>query len=208
MSYKGKKVSKVMSSLDGYNLYAKFYDQKTKFMGTFEGYELMKIVPDLKGKKVLDLGAGTGRHMRLLKDKGAKEITAFDQSEKMLEILAKGNKDVNIVVGDVEKLPFKDASFDMVLSVFLIMHIADLEAVFREVYRVLKPGGIFVVTNINQRKSPELKGENGESIVMKSFYHMPEKVLEALEYEFFEILENGFVYEDKFWINQIIKAKK
>jgi len=132
----------------------------------------------------------------------------LDISPSMLEILKKHHGRVETVCGDVEKMPFEDESFDVVTAMFLIVHLYDLEKTFDEIYRVLKPGGIFILSNINQRKAPKLKTSDGEEIVIRSHYHMPEKVLSALEHSFFEVEKEVMVMEGKTWVNQIIKAVK
>ena len=89
----------------------------------------------------------------------------------------------------------------------MIVHLKDLERFFDEVYRVLKPGGLFLVTNINQRKAPEIK-VGKELVEVESYYHKPELVVEELENLAFEIRENKFVKEGDVWINQIILVSK
>jgi ubiquinone/menaquinone biosynthesis C-methylase UbiE len=162
---------------------------------------------DLKGKRVLDVGCGTGRVLAKLRDSGA-SLFAADISEKMVAITKKKFPDVKTVVASIEKLPFEDESFDVVFAMFVIVHLKDLQKAFDEVYRVLKNGGIFILSNVNQRKPPKLRLESGEDILIKSHYHMPRHVIEALEGTFFKIEEEKFIYGDKVWINQVIKAVK
>jgi 2-polyprenyl-3-methyl-5-hydroxy-6-metoxy-1,4-benzoquinol methylase len=90
----------------------------------------------------------------------------------------------------------------------LIVHLKDPKIFFREVYRVLKPGGVFILSNINQKKAPKLRLNSKEEIVIKSFYHRPQDVISGLEEEFFVVEKEDFVEEDSIWINQIIVAKK
>jgi len=206
MTYKGKK-SRVCAPEEGYNLYADIYEGDIGYLNSFEKDVLINTLGDLKGKRVLDLGAGTGRMIHHLRNLGA-TVVAVDVSEKMLERLKKRYADVECHVADVENLPFEDESFDLVLAAFLIVHLGDLTTAFDEAYRVLKPGGYFVVTNINQRRAPKLKLKNGEGIVIDSYYHRPEDVLKALNGSFFEIKKEDFVMEGKAWTNQIIKAFK
>ena len=206
MRYKGKNKSKVYDSAEGYNLYAKDYDFSLKFLNTFEKGKLFSLLGDLKGKKVLDVGCGTGRILGELKLFGAK-ITACDISSEMLAIAKRKYPEIEAVEADIEEMPFEDDTFDVVVATFVIVHLGDLELAFREVYRVLKEGGIFVLTNINQRKAPKLVTSDG-SLVISSHYHRPEDVLKALEASFFDVEKNEMVMEEKVWINQILKARK
>ena len=113
---------------------------------------------------------------------------------------------IQTVVGDAESLPFENDSFDIVTAAFLIAHLKDPIRFFDEVYRVLKDGGIFVFTNINQKDPPLVKTKDGE-IIIESFYHRPEKIKEILESLAFSV-EEVFIKEKEVWVNQIILAKK
>ncbi|MBT7736481.1 class I SAM-dependent methyltransferase [Candidatus Peregrinibacteria bacterium] len=208
MSYRGERKSNVHKSAEGYDLYASSYDASTPFLNTFERDELFKLMGDLNGKKVLDLGSGTGRSVTRLKVAGATDVTAIDISKEMVEILKKDHSHVDARLGDVEELPFEDDSFDLVNALFVIVHLGDLREMLDEAYRVLKPGGVFILSNVNQRKAPKLKLKDGTEIVIKSYYHMPKKVLEALENSFFKVEKEVFVKEGGVWINQLVKAVK
>ncbi len=197
----------VYGAEEGYDVFAPYYDEGLGYLNSFEEGELFHMIGGLKGKRVLDIGAGTGRLVRELKDRGA-EVVAADISEKMLDVLGKKFPDIETVVCDMKNLPFKDEEFDLVIATFVIVHIRDLTPAFDEVYRVLKDGGRFIVSNINQRKAPKLKAGKEKNLVIKSFYHMPKKVWEALEKSFFTIKKEEFVYDGKAWINQILEAEK
>lgn len=201
-----KKKARVYSSEEGYDLYARHYDEKREFLDSFERYDLLEMMREVKGKRVLDLGCGTGRTTASLVKLGA-EVCGVDISKEMIAVASKKCRGAEFVVGDSEKLPFEDASFDLVVATFLIVHLKYLQRTFDEVYRVLKPGGTFIVTNVNQRKAPKLTTSEGE-IVINSFYHRPQDVFKALEESFFEVMEERFVVEDGVEINQILKARK
>ena len=98
----------------------------------------------------LELGAGTGFFSLNLKQAGVlDEVHVTDLSPGMVEA-AKANAatlgfTVQGRVADAERIPYEDNTFDIVVGHAVIHHIADVEAAFREVLRVLKPGGRFVV---------------------------------------------------------------
>lgn len=193
-------------------MYAKFYDKTTGFLNSFEKGKLIEFCGDLKGKKVLDIGCGTGRVEDLIKAENTDpnsypQIVAADISDEMLKIAKHRHPDVEFVQADINAMPFKDEEFDVVIAAFVIVHIKNLTKAFKEIDRVLKPNGIVILTNINQRKAPKLQIEK-EKIVIKSFYHMPEHVLKALKESFFEVEKEEFVEENGTWINQIIRARK
>ncbi len=197
---------KVLSSEEGYDLAAEFYDEKEKYLNSFEKNKILPLLGDIKNLTVLDVGAGTGRLSVQLAKAGA-QVTALDVSANMLELIKRKNNKIQTTVADAENLPFEKESFDVVTAAFLIVHLKDPTRFFDEVYRVLKDGGTFVVTNINQKDPPEIKTKEG-SIIIESFYHRPEKIREVLESLAFTIQQEVFVKESDIWVNQIIVARK
>jgi ubiquinone/menaquinone biosynthesis C-methylase UbiE len=100
--------------------------------------------------KALELGAGTGFFSLNLKQAGVlDEVHVTDLSPGMVEA-ARANAEmlgftVEGRVADAERIPYDDDTFDVVVGHAMIHHIPDVEAAFREMLRVLKPGGRFVV---------------------------------------------------------------
>jgi SAM-dependent methyltransferase len=96
----------------------------------------------------LEIGSGTGYFTLNLMQEGIIErATCTDISPGMLETLAGNAKrlglDVRTAPADAEGLPFPDESFDLVLGHAVLHHIPNLQSAFREIFRVLKPGGVF-----------------------------------------------------------------
>lgn len=207
MSYKGKLKSRLHEVAEGYDLYAASYEGDHAYLDTFEGDVIFKMLGNLKGKKVLDVGCGAGRIIKFLKNAGA-EVRAVDVSDEMLKIVRKKFPEAEAEKADIRNLPFGDGEFDVVVATFVIVHLDTLDEAFDEVYRVLKDGGAFIVTNVNQRKPPKLKTKDGETIVIKSAYHRPKDVIESLENNLFKIEKEEFVYADGVWVNQVVKARK
>lgn len=195
-----------MTSAPGYNLAAADYDKKEKYLDSFEKETLLSVLGDIRNKRILDVGAGTGRLSLRLAEKGA-DVIALDISDRMLAELERKNKKIITVVGDAEQLPFEDNFFDAVTAAFLIIHLKDPVRFFDEVYRVLKDGGRFIVTNINQKEPPEIKTKNG-LLKIESYYHRPEKIRQLLESLAFKIEKEEMIKEDAVWVNQILVAVK
>lgn len=197
---------KLLNSTVGYDLAAEVYDRKEKYLDSFEKNKLIAKLGDVSGKKILDAGAGTGRIALKLANLGA-NVTALDVSREMLRVLKnKTKKSIETVVGDAENMPFADESFDIVVAAFLIVHFNNPKYFFQEVYRVLKPGGVLIVSNINQRKPPEVETRT-EKIVIESYYHRPESIRQELEDLAFSVDEE-IVEENGVWVNQIIRSEK
>lgn len=196
----------IHDSQTGYDLVASTYDKKEKYLNSFEQQKVAPLFGDVKDKTILDVGAGTGRLAVELVKKGA-IVTALDVSAEMLRVLkSKIKTQIETVVGDAESLPFPDNHFDFVVAAFLIVHLKDPTRFFDEAYRVLKPNGKLIVTNINQKEAPEVETKQG-IIKIDSYYHRPEKIGEILESLAFGV-EEIIVKEKEIWINQIIVATK
>lgn len=94
------------------------------------------------GKQVLDIGSGPGHVAEALSQTGA-QVTGVDFSTQMVEIATQRYPQVTFQQANAEQLPFGDNSFDAVVSNFVVHHLARPDVVFKEVSRVLKPGGCF-----------------------------------------------------------------
>ena len=100
------------------------------------------------GDKVLDAGCGNGRLLELLKDKKI-DYLGVDISDKLIELAKKKYPQNNFLIADTLNLPFPDNNFDKVFSVAVLHTIPSFE--FREkalleLRRVLKPGGLLLLT--------------------------------------------------------------
>ena len=106
------------------------------------------------GKKVLDIGCGSGDWACLAVECGAKSVDGFDIQEGMVELARQATaqySSVNICVGDVMDMPYDDNTFDVAISIFVTCNLP-IEALtkhFEELNRVLMPGGKALVLNLS-----------------------------------------------------------
>lgn len=131
-----------------------------------------------KDNKILDLGCGAGRTTINLYKSGYKNIIGLDLSTNLIQYannyIKDNNLDINFVVGDATKLEYDDNSFDTVIFSFNGMQCIpgkiNRDNVLKEVYRVLKPGGLYIFTAHNRDDSgshqkewdeEKIKWENG-----------------------------------------------
>jgi len=102
------------------------------------------LLPEVAGKKGLDIGCGEGYNTRLLAERDAKVIgldisTVFVQQAKSFQ--SEGSLIPEYLIGNAQELPFADVSFDFVTGFMSFMDIPDTETMLSEVWRALKPGG-------------------------------------------------------------------
>lgn len=108
------------------------------------------VLGAVKDKIVLDIASGAGYGTNLI-SKSAKSVVGIDYSEEAIEYCNKLYQSSNLkfVQGDAQELPIEDSSVDVVVSLETIEHIPNPEKFVKEVKRVLKPGGQFIVSTPN-----------------------------------------------------------
>lgn len=129
--------------------------------------KVVALVEQQKPDLVLDIATGTGDLAINLAKTGATKIIGLDLSEGMLAVGRKKiekeqlSHRIEMVQGDSEALPFEDNCFDAITVAFGVRNFEDLEMGLSEIFRVLKPGGIFVVLETSvPTKFPFKQGYN------------------------------------------------
>ncbi|UJB41478.1 class I SAM-dependent methyltransferase [Streptomyces sp. A1-5] len=141
---------------------------------------LLGPTAELKGRRVLEIGAGAAQCSRWLAAQGAFPV-ALDLSHRQLQHalrIAGGTADgaVDLVEADAGALPFRDDSFDLACSAYgALPFVAEPVQVLREVRRVLRPGGRFVfsVTHPIRWAFPDEPGPEGLSVAASYFDRTP-----------------------------------
>ncbi len=122
---------------------------------------VVALLPELKSrgaKAALDLGCGVGRHALFLAEAGL-QVEAFDGSETGLDVLRASAASRGLTLGfqhgNADALPYAEGAFDFVLSWNVIYHgtLGDAGARIAEIWRVLKPGGLYQGTMLPTRNS-------------------------------------------------------
>jgi demethylmenaquinone methyltransferase/2-methoxy-6-polyprenyl-1,4-benzoquinol methylase len=118
-----------------------------------------------RNSKVLDLAAGTGDlTMAMAVQAGPASILSTDFCPEMLEVAKEkaaayqGDTKIEFATADAQELPFADESFDVVTVAFGVRNLPDRGANFREVFRVLKPGGRYVVLEMSRPPFAPFRG--------------------------------------------------
>ncbi len=138
----------------------------------FEIPVLFSLLPDLKGKKVLDLGCGFGEHCLEYVRMGADKVVGIDISEKMLEVAKNENSDPRIeyLLMPIEDIDQISEKFDVVISSLALHYVEDFHGVVNKINDHMNEGGVFVFSQEHPFNTCHTDGdrwtrdENGEKI--------------------------------------------
>jgi SAM-dependent methyltransferase len=111
-------------------------------------------VAETRPRRVLEVGCGRGELAARMAGELGAEVVAIDQSERMVELSRARGVDARL--GDVQRLPFHDSSFDCALAAWMLYHVADVDRALAELARVLSPGGRLVAVTNSEDNLPEL----------------------------------------------------
>jgi SAM-dependent methyltransferase len=139
-----------------------------------------------EGRRILDVGCGTGTMLSYLADYGKAQGVDIDE-EAIGYCRERGLTDVRL--GSAETLPFEDGSFDLVTALDVVEHLDDDLAALREFRRVLRPGGTLLVT---VPAHPFLWGDQDEVNLHKRRYLAPQ-LRERLASAGFEVLRVTYI---------------
>jgi ubiquinone/menaquinone biosynthesis C-methylase UbiE len=141
--------------------------------------------------KILDAGCGTGRLAELMSKIGT--VTGIDMSDEALQFAKERN--ITVQKASVMKLPFKDNSFDIVTSIDVLYHknVTDDIKALKELYRVVKPGGIVIV---RLQAIPWLTSSHDKVVHSKKRY--AKKEVEG------KLIESGFHIEKLSYMNMTL----
>jgi ubiquinone/menaquinone biosynthesis C-methylase UbiE len=154
-----------------------------------------------EGLRALDVGCGTGHHLRALTARGF-EVAGVDGSQEMLVAARLANPTAELQQADVAALPFPDSSFDMILCIEVLRYLSDAQRCVAEMARVLRPGGVCLAT------AAPLFSLNGYALVnriallvpvgdlvrLKQFFTTPASLRRQFEANEFEGVEVHGVY--------------
>ena len=128
--------------------YGKMSRSQQGLAGAGEWEILKKLLPDFKGKRVLDLGCGYGWHCIYAMENGASSAVGIDISHKMLEVAKEKThfQEVEYRCCAIEDVDLPVESFDIILSSLAFHYIEAYEDLINNLYKMLKPNGTLVFT--------------------------------------------------------------
>lgn len=173
-----------------YNWMAKIYDAFILIFPLWKKW-LKKVIPHIDGKKILEVSFGSGYLMtQYASDKY--EIYGIDYNEKMLEKTARKMKKMNVQAqlsqGNVEKLPYPENTFDIVINTMAFTGYPDGDKALGEMNRVLRKGGKLLLLDFDY---PDNRNVTGYIIV-----RLVEKLGDIIKDIKSLLVKNEFEFED------------
>jgi ubiquinone/menaquinone biosynthesis C-methylase UbiE len=141
----------VVPTQDGYDLWSAIYDAEDNPLIVLEEPQVNRLLGDVRGLRIANLGCGTGRHTLTMARAGAR-VTAVDFSMGMM-VKARGKpgaETVQFIRHDLScGLPFASRTFDRVTCCLVLEHIADLDRIIGEMARICRPEGRILLSDLH-----------------------------------------------------------
>jgi ubiquinone/menaquinone biosynthesis C-methylase UbiE len=183
--------------------WAKKYDQwfETPMGRLIKGYEsklIFRMLAPEPGELILDAGCGTGIFTEDIIETGARVVgleLAFDMLRRAVTKCS--GQTFHSVIGDIQRLPFADTSFNKAISITAIEFIQDARRAVEELFRVTKPGGCIVVATLNslspwaQRRKEA--AQKGHPLFKHAIFRSPDEIKSLSPVE--GILETAIHFE-------------
>ncbi len=141
----------VLTPREGYDRWAPAYDAYDNPVVALDGPIVERLGGNVRGRRVADIGCGTGRHSLRLARAGA-EVTGVDFSSGMIDALRAKEPpaSLRLVEHDLTRgIPLPDDAFDLVLCCLVLEHLPDLAGMIQEMARIGRPGARVVVTDLH-----------------------------------------------------------
>ncbi|MEQ9813164.1 MAG: methyltransferase domain-containing protein [Azospirillaceae bacterium] len=166
--------------------------------GGFATTEVQVELADIpRGCRLLDAGCGIGGPSRFLAESYGCAVEAIDLTPEYVAVADELNRLVGLAdriavkVGSVTDIPYDDSSFDAVLCQNVSMNVADKRAMFREAFRVLRPGGIYTLSHLAEGPAgPPIYPLPWALTPEVSFLETPRKIIEMLSQAGFSEIED------------------
>jgi malonyl-CoA O-methyltransferase len=139
------------------------------------GRGLVQNLAAFPAKRILDIGCGTGLAAQQLRNFFPQSmIVGLDISEGMLQKAKQANSNISWLQADAQQMPFKPSSIDLAVSNLALQWVGNLEQSFRQIYKMLTPGGAFKASMFGANTCRELFSSFGAICPQMKFRQLPQ----------------------------------
>jgi malonyl-CoA O-methyltransferase len=142
---------------------------------------IIKLLPDLAGKAVLDAGCGTGKFCSYAENKGALQILGIDQSPNMIDKARASCQAAKFICSDLAHIPLEKNSFDVIIAALVFGHIENMPPVLEKLLYALKTGGVLIISDfhpfltLSQSKRTFRNPQSGKISEVRHYLHLYEE---------------------------------
>lgn len=143
-----KKNIPVLSPKEGYDLWALSYAQESNPIKDLSNKFVESMLPDLRGKSILDAGCGTGHFCMYADSRQAGQIVGIDFSQVMIDQAKKNCPTAQFHCGDISTFIVREP-VDIIICALVIGHLENISRLFENFASMLKTGGILILTDFH-----------------------------------------------------------
>lgn len=177
------------------DFYASIYDDLvySDVKNDFEIGEIINKTSPTSSSKILDIGSGTGHHVKSLKDKGF-NVIGLDKSEAMVKLSKENYPDINVKVGDaINSMEFQPGEFTHITCLyFTIYYIKDKSSFFANCMSWLKPGGYLILHLVDKDTFDPVIPAANPFMVYSPQYYSKDRIQTS------NVVFNNFSYKGQF----------
>jgi len=192
---------------EGYGEWVRTYEQTVRDEMDLRLLDKLRTVDWSAPQCVLDLACGTGRVGAWLRKRSAVVIDGVDMTPEMLDVARNKGVYRTLQVADISSTGLPSATYDLSIQSLADEHLPELQSLYREVARVTKPGGTFVIVGFHPQflmagMPTHFDRAPGEPVTIRSYVHLLSdhvKAARALGWSLLE-MEEGLI--DETWLRQ------
>ncbi len=194
--WQNKKPVPLLSPREGYDLWAANYSSESNPIKNLSDEAIIKLLPDVKNKSVLDAGCGTGYFCQLAYEREAAKITGIDISPKMIEMAKRNCPSAEFNCADISTEPIQKEAFDVIIFALVLGHIKDIRPALENLASTLKSGGTLLISDFHpfltlRNSKRTFKDASGKLFEVPHHLHLFQDIIQCLHQHkvMLEILE-------------------
>jgi malonyl-CoA O-methyltransferase len=148
LTFKSKS-NRTLTPLEAYNKWAASYSEEKNPVKELSNNLVIKFLPNLQNKTILDFGCGTGYFCSMAKKLGALEVTGIDLSPAMVDAAKKNCPEGKFFAGNISDIELKENYFDVAIAALVLAHLPEFKSSLLKILKALKPDGKMIITDFH-----------------------------------------------------------